>query len=82
MIAVILIAAFFMCIKAYYLGFKHGKEVSKGNAPTLNINPVKAVKQHIQANEEKKKAEAEYEGWYGENGIMNYDPYKEVKEGE
>lgn len=82
LIAIILIVAFFMCIKAYTLGFKHGKEVSKGNTPVVKINPVQAVKQHIEDKEEKKKRDLEYEGWNGPNGIMNYDPYKEVKEGE
>jgi hypothetical protein len=82
LIAIILIVAFFMTIKAYTLGFKHGKDVSKAITPTLNINPIKAVKQHIEAKEEKKKEELELEGWNGENGILNYDPYKEMKEGE
>jgi hypothetical protein len=81
-IAIILIVSFFTCVKAYTLGFKHGKEVSKGNIPKLDVNPVKAIKKHIEANETKKQNDLAYEGWNGENGIMNYDPYKDVKEGD
>ena len=31
---------------------------------------------------EKKKSDEINEGWFGENGIMNYDPYNIKKEGE
>ena len=82
LIAAILIVAFFMCIKAYCIGFKHGKEVSKAITPTINLNPIKSLKDYINTKDIKKKEDLAYQGWNGEDGILNYDPYKEKKEGE
>jgi hypothetical protein len=69
------------------MGVKHGKEISKGKIPELN--PITSIKEHKKRAkttavfiDEKQKADDVQEGWCGENGIMNYDPYYTEKEGE
>jgi hypothetical protein len=63
-------AFFFLCLlKAYILGLKHGKELIKGNIPKLNINPVQAVKNHIEEKEDKKVFEEETNSW---NNLLSY----------
>lgn len=48
---------FIATISAYILGLKHGKQLSNGSIPTVNINPIKpiinAVEQQKQKREEK-----------------------------
>lgn len=70
---------FIVSIYAYTLGLKHGKALSNGNVPTININPIEAVKKHIEAKEEKKQADIVAQGW---ENIFSYDgtPQKEVEE--
>jgi len=77
-LAITLVVAFFMCIKAYCLGYKHGKGVSNAIAPTVNINPIKTFKQYAEVKEKKKERDLVQEGM---NAIATYDPYN-VKEGE
>lgn len=52
------VAIFICTIKAYTLGVSHGKQLSEGRVPKIQLNPVKAVtqaiEQHEQAKEEKK----------------------------
>jgi hypothetical protein len=57
LIAAILIVAFFMCIKAYTLGLKHGKQLSNAIIPQVNINPVKPIVEAIEQKKEEKQAE-------------------------
>lgn len=42
-ITIILISSFFLCLKAYYTGLKHGKQLSAKNIPNININPLKSI---------------------------------------
>lgn len=57
-IAAILIVAFFMCIKAYMLGLKHGKQLSNNDdIPAVNLNPVKPIVEAVGQYKEDKKAE-------------------------
>lgn len=60
-LSAILVVAFFMCVGAYCLGLKHGKQFTSGVIPKLNLNPIKAVaealEQHEQKQEEKKVEE-------------------------
>jgi hypothetical protein len=57
-LAATLIVAFFMCISAFLLGIKIGKQLSNNQVPTVQINPVKkvvqAVEQHKQIKQEEK----------------------------
>ncbi len=58
LIGLILGAVLFLCsISAYIMGLKHGKELSKGNVPKIDINPVKPIIKIIDKHEEKKKTE-------------------------
>jgi hypothetical protein len=52
-----LIVAFFMCIGAYCLGLKHGKQLSNAIIPQVNINPVKPIVEAIEQKKEEKQAE-------------------------
>lgn len=45
-----LVVAFFMCIKAYTLGLKHGKQIINNEVP--EINPVKAMSRANKKEEE------------------------------
>jgi uncharacterized membrane protein len=54
-LAAILIVAFFMCISAYFLGLKHGKQLGNNQIPNINLNPTKPIFEAIQRNENKKK---------------------------
>lgn len=56
-IAGTLILAFFMCISAYCLGHKHGKQVANGITPTVEINPVKKAVEAVQEHNAKKEEE-------------------------
>ena len=67
-----------MCIKAYTLGLKHGKQLSNAIVPKIDLNPSNTLKQHLKAREIKKKDDLTQEGIFN---VANYDPY-EVKEGE
>ena len=78
---------FFMFMGCYYLGIKHGMKLKKGEIPV--INPVTNLKDYVIRREQtkitdeaKKEADKIQEGWFGEEGIMNYNPYKIKKEGE
>jgi len=69
---------FFLCtIYAYTTGLKHGKQLSNNNIPQLNINPVKAYKEHKEEKEVKKEVDKYTQGW---QNILAYtgDPQKEV----
>ena len=69
----------FLCtIKAYTLGLKHGKQLGNATIPTMDINPVKAYTEHMQAKEEKKQHDFIEEGI---NNIMSYTGESQ-KEGE
>jgi len=81
------VTLFLILTSSYYLGVKHGMKLAKGEVP--NVNPVTNLKEYVIKKElkaisavEKQKADDVQEGWYGENGIMNYDPYYIGKEGE
>jgi hypothetical protein len=69
---------FIATIKAYSLGLQHGKQISNGNTPKLELNPVTAIKQHIEAKAEKEQADMVSQGW---ENIFAYDgtPQKEVE---
>lgn len=71
---------FIATIKAYTIGVKHGKQLSQSIVPNVNINPVKTFKDYLDKKEQNKNVDLVNEGWNGENGINNYDPYKAVKE--
>lgn len=59
LIASLIIGLFlFVCtITAYCIGIQHGRELTKGNVPKINLNPVKPIIKAVEAHEEKKKAE-------------------------
>jgi hypothetical protein len=60
----------FLCLLiAYITGLKHGKQLGKGNIPSVNLNPVRAVQKHIEAIEEKKQMDLYEEGL---RNIMSY----------
>lgn len=67
---------FIVCVKSYTLGLKHGKQLGNNNIPTVNLNPIKAYKEHKEAEEEKKEIDKFTEGW---QNIFSYtgDPQKE-----
>ena len=69
---------FIATIKAYTLGLKHGKQLGNATIPTMDINPVKAYTEHMQAKEEKKQHDFIEEGI---NNIMSYTGESQ-KEGE
>ena len=47
----------FLCtIKAYTLGIRHGRELTKGNIPKLSINPIPSIVRAVEKREEEKKA--------------------------
>jgi hypothetical protein len=50
------IVLFICCVKAYLMGLSHGKTISKGETPIMDINPIKTVinkvEQHKQSNEQ------------------------------
>lgn len=49
----------FCCtIIAYTTGLQHGKELSKGNTPKIDLNPVKPIQRAVAKHKEEKKAEA------------------------
>jgi hypothetical protein len=52
-----LILAFFMCISAFILGVKVGKQLGNNQVPTVNLNPIKAVTNAIEKHEQKKESE-------------------------
>jgi hypothetical protein len=67
----------FLCtIIAYTTGLKHGKMLGNAVVPKIEINPVKAVKQHIEAKEEKKQQDLAAEGWAN---ILSYDGTPQVE---
>lgn len=81
------VSLFFILIGSYYLGVKHGMKLKKGEIPV--INPVTNLKDYVFRREQgkitdeaKKEADKIQEGWFGEEGIMNYNPYNTKKEGE
>lgn len=48
----------FICtIASYSLGVKHGKEMARGKAPEINLNPVQAVTKAVKAKQEKEEQE-------------------------
>jgi hypothetical protein len=48
----------FLCtISAYITGVEHGRELSKGNVPKLNLNPVKAITKAVEQHKEEKKVD-------------------------
>ena len=54
-LAITLVVAFFMCIKAYTLGLKHGKQLSNGIVPKLELNPIKPIIEAIEQHKETKE---------------------------
>jgi len=47
---------FVIAMCSYVTGLKHGRELSKGNAPKLSLNPVKPILQAVERHKEEKKA--------------------------
>lgn len=69
-LAAVLVIAFFMCISAYALGLSHGKQLSEGRVPKVDLNPVRAVTKAVERHEKKqeeKKADNDL------NEIMSYN---------
>jgi len=54
-LAITLVVAFFMCIKAYTLGLKHGKQLSLSIVPKFGLNPIREFKQVTIQREETKE---------------------------
>jgi hypothetical protein len=67
--AVLGIVLFLCCLISYITGFKHCKAMSKGEVPKLNLNPVEAIKKHIEVKEEKKQVDKYTEEW---NNLFSY----------
>ena len=49
---------FIATMTAYTVGLRHGKQLSNGNIPKVNLNPVKAI---VEAKEKKETKKAEEE---------------------
>ena len=48
---------FFLCtITAYTLGLRHGRELSKGIMPRLDINPIRPILKVVERAKEEKRA--------------------------
>jgi len=47
---------FIITITAYTLGIKHGRELSKGITPRLELNPIKPILKAVERVKEEKKA--------------------------
>lgn len=68
---------FFLCaLKAYVTGLEHGKKLVNNQVPSVNLNPVTAIKEVVE--EHKSKAEEKKILDDMEN-LFKYDPYA-VKE--
>lgn len=67
---------FCACLKAYTVGLEHGKKLVNNQVPSVNLNPVTAIKEVVE--ERKSKAEEKKILDDMEN-LFKYDPYK-VKE--
>lgn len=52
------LAFFFATIKAYTLGVEHGKQMNKGIAPKIELNPVRPILKAVKQHEEEKKVKA------------------------
>ena len=48
---------FCACVIAYITGVGHGKEIGKGNAPKIELNPIKPIVKAVERHKEEKKAE-------------------------
>jgi len=49
----------FLCTTiAYTIGVQHGKELSKGNAPKMSLNPISPIIKAVEKHKEAKKVEA------------------------
>lgn len=71
---------FFLCaIKAYTLGLQHGKELSKGITPSVNIDPVKAIKEFKKDIQQEHQHDLLDEGL---KSIFTYTGDPQKKEGE
>lgn len=53
---------FIACIKAYAMGLAHGKDIAKGVAPKMEVNPVKAVVDYKYERAAKKRNDEIAEG--------------------
>ena len=54
-LAITLVVAFFMCIKAYILGLKHGKQLSNAIVPKIELNPIKPIVKVIETHKQTKE---------------------------
>lgn len=63
-------------IKAYTRGLQHGKDLDKGNVPSINLNPVQAVREYKKEVKEEQQADIISKGI---ENLFNYtgDPQKE-----
>jgi hypothetical protein len=48
---------FISTVKAYSLGLSHGKQLSNGTVPQVNLNPVKAVTKAVETHQQKKESD-------------------------
>jgi hypothetical protein len=48
---------FIICITAYTLGLKHGKQLSNKEIPKINLNPIQSITEVVEGYREKKKVE-------------------------
>lgn len=55
---------FIATISAYTLGLKHGKQLSNGNIPKINLNPTKTIVE-VKENKAQKKLDDELEDIMG-----------------
>jgi hypothetical protein len=71
---------FFLCsLKAYTLGLQHGKELSKGITPSVNINPVKAVREFKREVQQEQQSDKISEGLHN---LFSYTGDPQKREGE
>ena len=50
-------ALFFICtLSAYILGLRHGKTLASGNIPKLQLNPIQAIIERVDAKKEAEEA--------------------------
>ena len=69
-LAITLVVAFFMSILSFIWGCKVGKSLSNGVIPTVNLNPIKAYKEHKTVVADKKETDLLQQGY---DNMMSYD---------
>jgi hypothetical protein len=79
-IAGILVISFLICISAYSLGVKHGRQVRNDSVPRIDINPIKAINNAAETAKAKKEQEEQAEELDKVFSLSREDMLKAVKD--